>query len=162
MFDDQVASTIGWLKSIDASLDPTLRPGDGHVFLDLPRPPSADYFFRLILSGHEYSLAAVPAGEPEAQMFWHQSFEPLGADLLDAVEPTFRQFVQDVISHESRIIQRRGLLLHRFTCELLRGDAWERVGGRILALRHRFRAPRIRGRQREYRAPALIPAAGER
>ncbi len=156
MFDDRVATTVSWLESFDESLVPTVRPRDGCVFLDLPRPPSADYFFRLTLSDADYSLAAVPAGGPEAEIFWHQSFERLGADSLDAVEPVFREFVRDIISHDSRVTQRRGLLFHRFTCEVLRGHAWERVGGRILALRTSYRVPRIDGRTRVYRAPALV------
>ncbi len=162
MYDEQVADTVGWLESIDGSLAPTVDEGDASVFLDLPRPPGADYFFRLIISGYEYTLAAVPADEPEAEMFWHQSFESLGAESLKAVEPTFRDFVLHIISHDSRITQRRGLLLYGFTCEIRRGDAWKRVGGRILALRRRFRAPRMQERTREYRAPALIPAAPPR
>lgn len=86
-------------------------------------------------------------------------FERLGAQSPDPIESAFRDFLVDVLSLESRIIHRRVLLFHRFTCEVLRGEVWERVGGRILALRTHVRVPGISGRTREYRAPALMTAA---
>ncbi len=158
MLDDRFARTASWLRSIDPSLTATRGSGAGYVSLDLPGSPGADYFFRVILTEHEYSLAAVLLSDPEAPMFWHQSFERLGAESLDLVEPGFRDFVVDVISHESRIIQHRGLLFHRFTCEVLRGEAWERVGGRILALRTRIRVPWTSARTQVYSAPPLVAA----
>lgn len=160
MLDDRVGRAASWLRSIDPNLTATRESGSGYDFVDFPRSPGAEYFFRVILTENDYSLAAVLTSDPEAHMFWHQSFERLGAESLDPVEEAFREFVVDVLSHESRIIQSRGLLFHRFTCEVLRGEVWERVGGRILALRTHVGVPRISGRGREYRAPALIAAGG--
>ncbi len=157
-FDDRVASTLDWLRSIDPRLTAVQRLEDRYVSLELPRPPSAEYCFRLLFFEDEFSLTAIPICDPEAEAFWHQNFERLGAASLEPVERAFREFVADVISQETRITQRRGLFFHRFTCEVFRGSGWERVGGRVLALRAQFRAPRISGRTRHYRSPALVAA----
>ncbi|NIM49038.1 MAG: hypothetical protein GTO22_07235 [Gemmatimonadales bacterium] len=154
--EDRVAATLSWLRSLDPNLTVSQHAELGYVFLELSPPPQAEYAFRLCFYEGELTLAAVPTCDREAEAFWHQGVERMGAGSLDEAEQAFREFVLDVISHESRITQRRGLLFHRFTCEVHRAAGWQRVGGRILALRTQFRAPPVSGRKREYRSPAVV------
>ncbi len=156
MTDDHATSALRWLASIDPRITAIRGTVPGAAFLDLQAPPGAEYRFRLLFYENEFTLAAVLSREPDAQIFWHQQFERLGASSVDPVEQAFRDFALDLMSHESRIIQRRGLLFHRFTCEVRRATGWERAGGRVLALRTQFRAPVIEGRMRVYHSPPLV------
>ncbi len=162
MIADRATATARWLTSVDPRLALEPHAEAGCVVLRLPAAPGADYSFRLQFYEHEYTVVATPTDDPDAGLFWHQSIERMGAVSMEPVEQAFREFVFDLISHESRILHRRGMFFHRFICEVLRTAGWERVGGRILALRTRYRVPPMLGHAREYRAPALVAPDGHR
>jgi hypothetical protein len=92
-------------------------------------------------------------------MFWHQSFERLGAPSLEQVEDAFRGLVLAAVSHESRVRYRRGLLFHRFTLETHHRSGWNRLGGQVLAFRGGYTGPRSPAASRDYVSPPLAPAA---
>ena len=158
--EQRAARTAKWLLSADPRLTLTQRWEGESSHLQLPQVPGADIAFRLMFDQGAYTLFAVPATDPDVGLFWHQVFEQMGAPSVEEAERDFREFVVDVLSHESRITQRRGLLFHGFACEVLRDAEWERVGGQILVLRTSGRVPRIEQRTKEYRSPAVLRLAG--
>ncbi len=154
--EERAARTAKWLASSAPHLTVAQHWFEDHYRIELPPVQGADIAYRLMFDQGAYTLFAVPVADPDAGMFWHQTFEQMGAASVEEAEPQFREFVLDVLSHESRILQRRGLLFHGFACELLREAEWQRVGGQILVLRTSGRVPRIEGRTKEYRSPPMV------
>jgi len=158
--EERAARTARWLASVDPGLTVTQRWLENHSRIDLPPAPGADVAYRMMFDAGAYTLFATPVADPEVGIFWHQTFEQMGAPSVEEAEPDFREFVLDVLTHESRIVQRRGMLFHSFACELHRDDEWQRVGGQILVLRTSPRVPPIEGREKHYASAPVVQSAG--
>ena len=158
-FMEGVERTVEWLRSLHPGLLPEVEDAEQYSVLRLPYPQGAEFQFHLFLYDDAFELRAHPIEEPEIAIFWHQSFERLGASSLEPVEEAFRSFVLEAISDESRVRYRRGLLFHRFTLETHQQSGWNRLGGQVLAFRGGYAGPRPPAARRDYVSPPLAPVA---
>ena len=138
----------------------------------LPAAAGADYGFTVwFYEGGDAEIAAhlvdaagqrVPAptpGEAAGASFWYQPFELEDYErslerLADAFEATLRR----VLTHETRVRQRRGWLFWHFALDVRTSDgAWEPVYG-YGALRAGVPGP-VHRATREFTAPPLLDAS---
>jgi hypothetical protein len=144
--------------------NPVIQPVEGlkvtgpHICrLDLPPAHGADYFFRLWFSpdGERQIGAKLVEDSDDASYFWYRPFEL--AEFRDSNEDlvnTFCEKLEALITHETRIIQRKGWLCWHFRCDYRASENWKCLY-RHSALRGGFKPPQIRGRRRVYSSAAL-------
>jgi hypothetical protein len=124
------------------------------VSVKLPPAPAADYQFELTFEPERQIHAQLLDASNQRIAFWYMPFEDAAfGDSPARLDEAFIQTLERLLSHETRIVQRRGLLTHSFTCEYRAIDEWKRISG-ISYLRW-FAAPRIKGRQHVYHSPSL-------
>jgi hypothetical protein len=125
------------------------------VSVNLPAAHSADYSFWLHFSP-EFQIGAKLVNDPgDRSYFWYLPFELADyKNSAEASEDAFYEILELVLTHETRIIQKDGLILTGFRCEYESNGTWNRVGG-LSYVRLTFKLPRIRGRQWTYHSTAL-------
>jgi hypothetical protein len=131
--------------------EPVSGSRDATARLDLPTAPGAEYFFTLWFgeSGDREISAKLTPGRNERQYFWYRPFELAEfRNNAEKLETKFCDELEILLTHEARVIQRKGLLFWGFRCEYHEGGEWKRVYGH-LALRW-FKPPQIRGKRRVY------------
>jgi hypothetical protein len=124
--------------------------------IELPRPPEADYFFSLHLypDGEKGISANLPDSNREIY-FWFKTFElPDYKNEVDRLDHDFLKTVETLLTRETMILQKKGLLWHTFRLAYRVGEE-----GRVLSSHAGFRlgfaAPRIQGREHTYRSGPL-------
>jgi hypothetical protein len=131
------------------------------VSIKLPVPPGAEYSFSLWFRPEKQIHANLVDADPARPYFWYMPFED--AAFKNSVEQLDKAFVKKLellVSHETRIVQKRGLLLHSFRCDYKASSGWNRVY-RMAAMRlGHVKPPEIAGSQRIYHSPALAPRNG--
>jgi hypothetical protein len=151
------------LKSLlpNAALDPIVKALSWSRYpassVDLPAPPEADYRFHLTLRP-ERQIHANPLHLGEAHYyFWYRPFEEAEfGNSIEKLDGAFLETVERLVSHETRIVQKRGLLNHSFRCDYKSQGEWKRVYGHSALRFGGFVPPPIAGRKQIYYAPALI------
>jgi hypothetical protein len=127
----------------------------GGLYLDLPAAPSADYHFRLWVSP-EIQISAVLLSDGTSNYFWYMPFESAAyGNLASELQKALDQTLESLISHETRITQKRGLLFHTFKCEFKSPRGWKRVYGHSALRYTNFQPPQTAERKRVYRSPAI-------
>jgi hypothetical protein len=131
------------------------RSADFAVSIDLPAPSGADYSFELYFRPERQIHAKLISGAPSRPYFWYMPFEDAAFNnSVEKLDKAFIETVELLISHETRIMQKRGLLSHSFQCDYKAGSGWKRVFG-VSCLRTGFKPPEIAGGMYVYRSPAL-------
>jgi hypothetical protein len=126
--------------------------------LDLPPALGADYFFQVWLYGDvERQISARPTNVGgNSSYFWHRPFDELveqpgsREDLINA----FCTVLKKLLTHRTRIVQRKGWLFWHFRCEYYEGDAWKLIY-RHSAFRGGAKPPQISGSRRVYQSDAI-------
>ncbi|HEV3419603.1 MAG TPA: hypothetical protein VG075_04825 [Candidatus Acidoferrum sp.] len=136
--------TIEAVEPVSGSRDATAR-------LDLPTAPGAEYSFALWFgeSGDREISAVLTPRRNERPYFWYRPFELAEfGNNVEKLETKFCDELEILLTHETRVIQRKGWLFWGFRCEYHEAEDWKRVYGH-LALRW-FKSPQIKGKRRVY------------
>jgi hypothetical protein len=129
------------------------------VQINIPAAPGADYSFWLLFQPERQIGAALIGADPARPYFWYMPFEDAAYNnSVEKLDGAFFETLELLISHETRIVQKRGLFFDSFRCEYKCSSGWQRVNGMAGLRMGGFKASRIAGRKRTYRSPALAPA----
>ena len=128
--------------------------------LDLPPATGAEYFFRLwFYEGGDREISAVLIGhQNDDAYFWYRPLE-MGEsnESEDDLVSEFCEKLEALLTHETRVVQRKGWLFWHFRCEYYTGEKWKSVYGYSAFRGGRFKVPQIKGRKRVYHsAPIAI------
>ncbi|MGR9092257.1 MAG: hypothetical protein ACU85U_16940 [Gammaproteobacteria bacterium] len=137
------------------------RPAGDEFWWDIrfPAVPGADYRFRAcVYEDGDASVGANRIGAPEDEYFWYLAFEAVVYDEPEDLFKDVLEIVECLLSHDTRIIQSVNLVSVGFECLYADDNGWHSVGGNG-ALRLGFNSylPKIDGKEKEYRAPAVRP-----
>ena len=134
------------------------RSGIRSVTVELPAPQGAEYQFVLGFQPEKQIHARLlpHAGMEQNNYFWYRPFEETESrDLNDKVDAAFISTIERLVHHETRIIQKRGLLNHSFRLDYKSPSGWQRIYRHWAFRLGGFSVPSIPGRQRVYHSPAL-------
>jgi len=144
------------------ALEPRVRTDSGYgpsVSVALPVPPEAEYRFVLTL-GPERQIHATLVSSPESKLkeyFWYRPFEDAEfKDRMEKLDAAFIDTIEKLVFHETRIVQKRGLLNHSFRLDYRSPRGWERVYSHWALRLAGISVPAIKGTQRIYHSPALF------
>jgi hypothetical protein len=124
------------------------------LYLDLPAAPAADYHLRLWVSP-EIQISAELLGNVAANCFWYMPFPSSAYGNSEELQKSLDNTLESLISHETRITQKRGLLFHTFKCEFKSPTGWKRVHGHAMLRFTGRQPPQTAERKRVYRSPAI-------
>jgi hypothetical protein len=152
-----------FLSGFDPVVDLVKSPLENFTRIDLPLASSAEYFFRLwFFDGGEREISAVlTRKQTDDAYFWHRPFElaefkSSEADLVDK----FCRELEALLTHETRIVQRKGWLLWHFRCEYRAGNVWENVYNHAALRGPKWNLPHIDGRSRVYYSGLIADKLG--
>jgi hypothetical protein len=145
---------------------PDFNPVEGAKFtglhlwrIDLPPADGADYFFRLWFysDGERQIGAQLVEDSDDARYFWYRPFESAefresNVDLVNA----FCKELEALITHETRIIQRKGWLFWHFRCDYRASENWKCLYKHAAFRGGGFKPLEARVRKRVYGSAALI------
>jgi hypothetical protein len=148
----------GFNPTIEAAY-PLRHSGESIAKLNLPTASGAEYSFTLWFdeSGERQISAKLKQYKNDRPYFWYRPFEL--AEFRNNVEKLEAKFCDELgilLTHETRIIQRKGWLFWSFRCEYHEGENWKGVYGHM-ALRW-FKPPQIIGKSRVYRSAPVSSA----
>jgi hypothetical protein len=126
--------------------------------LDLPTALGAEYFFRLwFYEGGERQISAHLIQRPsDDTYFWYRPLEMgefNGSE--DNLVSEFCAELEALLTHETRIVQRKGWLFWHFRCEYRAEEKWKSVCSHSAFRGGRFKPPRIKGRRRIYHSAPI-------
>lgn len=162
--EDLVVQTLTWLRSELPGANLELCQDGENIRLALPAAPGADYSFTLYFSPNgQREIHAIPCNLPQSSLSGDYFFFRMGFESKNHLSPReLARFanatVRDLIHSETRIRQRRGLLLWSFRLERKLGEKWVQVSS-CSALRGLSVLP-IEGRKHIHSSPPI--SGGER
>jgi hypothetical protein len=127
------------------------------VYIDLPDARNSDYSFTIWLEPEMQIHARLSKDDFNNCGFWYRAFEAAEFRNPDDLGNAFMEMLKLLLSHETRIIQKHGLLFENFRCEYLSATGWKRVDANGYFRLGGFIVPVIEGRRRIYSCPALLP-----
>lgn len=120
--------------------------------------PDADYyFFAWIYDDGDAWLGACRTESTEDEYFWSTNFELL---VYDSQEELNQQLIDNVtllLTHETQIVQTKGLINMGFFLVYHADGEWQSLGGNGGLRVGGFRFPPITGKEQVYQAPAALP-----
>ena len=126
--------------------------------LDLPAAPNAEYFFRLWFyeDGERQISAHLIQHRSDDTYFWYRPLE-MGEfkSSEDDLVSEFCEELENLLTHETRIVQRKGWLFWHFRCEYRTEEKWKSVCSHSAFRGGRFKPPQIRGRKRVYHSAPI-------
>jgi len=144
--------------AFETILETHSRSGISSVTVELPVPEGAEYQFVLSFQPEKQIHARLlrQHGTQRNNYFWYRPFEETQSrDFNDKVDAAFVETIERLVHHETRIVQKRGLLNHSFRLDYKSPNGWQRIY-RVWTFRlGGFSVPSIAGRQRVYHSPAL-------
>ena len=162
--DAETLGLIGLLlpnfNPVVQSVEPPLSRKESFGRLDLPTALGGDYFFQIGLHGDvERQISARPTniGRDDSCYFWYRPFDELveqpgsREDLINA----FSNMLKTLLTHKTRIVQRKGWLFWHFRCEYYEGDAWKMIYRHSAFRGGGFKPPQISGNRRVYQSNAI-------
>ncbi len=131
------------------------------VHVNLPAPIGAEYSFKLWFRPEKQIHAALIDADSPQLYFLYRPFEE--AEFKNSAEKlniAFLETLETLVLHETRIIQKTGLLSHSFRCEYKTNNGWKRVYATSCLRISCFKTPRIEDRKHTYHSPALVLSNG--
>ena len=126
------------------------------VSVDLPASLGAEYQFVLKFQPERQIHARLLRQHKQQNYFWYMPFEYASSDNMEKLDDAFIETIDKLVRHETRIVQKRGLLTHSFRLDYKPPGGWKRVYGHSGLRLGGFSAPSIVGRKRVYHSPALF------
>ena len=150
------------IAEILSGLPYTVNTTSERTLIRFPESVESDYRFEGSLDP-EHKFFEVCAELNEAwrrvfldhDYFWYQPFEVVGSHPPDQVMRECLKTLRLLVTHDTRICQRKGLLWWSFTCEHLKEGRWVRVYSHSSFRYSNFHPPQIKGRRQWYQAKAL-------
>ena len=144
----------------DVIFAPIFAPVSGSktpsVSIELPAAVGAEYLFKLYFQP-ERQISARLLRLNTQYYFWYRPFDDAEfGNSADRLDKAFIETVEELVTSETRIIQKRGLLTHSFMCDYKSPSAWKRVYSHSALRLGGFEPPPIAGRQHIYHSPALV------
>jgi hypothetical protein len=142
---------LGDYGPVTPPLEPLGNSRENARKLDLPSAPGADYFFRLwFYDDGERQIGAHLIQHSSADIyFWYRPFELAEfRGSQDDLVTEFCEELESLLTHETRIIQRKGWLFWGFRCEYREGAEWKEVYGHLAS--RWFKPPQILGKSCVY------------
>jgi|SRR6266446_157504 hypothetical protein len=145
------AKTAALLSRLLVDCNPVVHPENRKIaVIDLPTAQDAEYFFRVWFDagGERQITAQLVRRRSVDTYFWYRPLEMgefNGSE--DNLVIKFCQELEALLTHETRIVQRKGWLFWHFRCEY-RGHSVFRGG--------RFKVPQIEGRKRVYHSAPIV------
>jgi len=129
---------------------------------DLPTAPGAEYFFRVWFyeDGERQISAQLIQHRCDDTFFWYRPFEMAefrGSE--DDLASEFCMELESLLTHETRIVQRKGWLSWHFSCEYRAGEEWKSVCSHSAFRGGGFKPPHIEGRRRVYHSAPIASVA---
>lgn len=144
----------GLLYTVNATSKGTL--------IRFPESAESDYHFEVSLdSEHQFFEICAVLSEarrrdfPDHDLFWYEPFEVIGSDSPDQVMRQCLETLRLLVTHDTRICQRKGLLWWSFACERFHEGHWVPVYGHTAFRYSNFHPPQIKGKRQWYQAKAL-------
>lgn len=132
---------------------------DRSVRVELPAPPDSEYQFILTLQPERQIHARLlrHLDTEQYNYFWYRPFEDAEfRNSMEKLDAAFIETIEKLVRHETRIIQKRGLLSHHFRCEYKPPSGWKSVSSNSTLRFGGFRVPLIADKQRVYHSPTLL------
>lgn len=127
--------------------------------LQLPPAVGADYFFQLSFyqNGERQICAKLLGSGGAAEYFWYRPFEleAFGRNRQHLVD-AFCEELKLLLTHATRIVQRKGWLFWRLRCDYWDGKHWKPVSGNSAFRGGKFHLPPIPGTTQIYQSRALV------
>lgn len=160
--DDQTLLLLNRLVGDASQLVPCVETRDEFhdviTKVDLPIALGGEYFFRLWFykdGERQISAHLVPRCSNDTY-FWYQPFEMNEfKDSEHGVVIEFCKELEVLLTHETRIIQRKGWLSWHFDCEYHAGEEWKSLYRHSALRSGGFRPPEIEGRRRVYHSAPI-------
>jgi hypothetical protein len=165
------AKTAALLHRLLGDRNPIIQPAESRgnsreiiARLDLPAAPGAEYFFRFwFYEGGERQISArLLQDHSDDTYFWYRPLEmgEFGGS-EDNLVSEFCEELEALLTHETRIVQKKGWLFWHFRCEYRVGEKWKNVCSHSAFRGGRFNPPHIKGKKRIYSsAPVASVSAG--
>lgn len=83
----------------------------------------------LYIDNGEAQIRAERLGAPEGEYFWYVSYEPVDFGSLVHTHEVALASLNKLLTHQTRIRHRIGLVFSSFCCEYKEGDKWHELGG---------------------------------
>ncbi len=149
-------ATLELIRDLNPRLHVRWRSEPKHMVLQVPQADGADFSFIVHVSEDGGPQICAQLSEADPQLaFWYQSFEAPDFDSEEVRAREFHETLRQLLTSECRIVQVRGLLFHRFTCEVRVEAEWRCVSTNAY-FRLAFAAPSITGKRAEHYSPAVI------
>jgi hypothetical protein len=144
----------------NATLQPVLRPLSWSAYpsvsVALPVPAGAEYGFKLYFQPERQISARLLVADG-TYYFWYMPFEDAAfRNSVEELDAAFVQTIEHLVWHETRIVQKRGLINHSFRCDYKSASGWKRVFSHSALRLGGFHPPLIAGRERVYTSPAIV------
>ena len=152
-----IDSLIDLLRPMSHDVEKRPLEDGSYWMITFPAAADADYSFCACLyEDGEATLSARRAGAGEDEYFWSISLEAPDFDSTEEIGQYVVDTVSRLLRHDTRIIQSKGLINVGFECAYADDDGWHSVGGNAALRFSNFVFPRIAGKQKAYRASAIV------
>jgi hypothetical protein len=121
-------------------------------------PPDGDYRFKLYLYKEgNMSIGAELVNQPnDYNYFWSRLIEQYSKRSIDDMQFEVIEVLNKILKHETRIIQKRGLLFWHFSCQYHDGGQLKSVGGNSTLRFPNVKVPYPKLSEKIYRSKALL------
>jgi hypothetical protein len=153
---------LGDFGPVTPPLEPLGNSHENARRLNLPSAPGAEYFFKVWFyeDGERQISAHLILHSSEDNYFWHRPFEL--AEFRGSQDDLVTEFCKELealLTHETRIVQRKGWLSWHFSCEYRAGEKWKSVCSHSAFRGVGFKPPQIEGSKRVYHSAPIANVA---
>jgi len=104
--------------------------------------------------------AELTAPDSDINYFWYRPFESAEfRDSMEALDAAFCETLENLLTHETCIIQKNGWLNWYFKCEYRAADRRRRIYGHSALKLGGWKTPKIDGKTHVYHSTALVQRA---
>ena len=152
-----IDSLIDQLRPMSQKIERRPRGDDSFWEITFPASADADYSFcAYVYEDGEAGVSAVRTGAEDDEYFWSVTFESPDFDSIEEIGKHLVDTVSRLLSHDTRIIQSKGLVNVGFDCAYSDNEGWHSVGGNAALRFSNLIIPKIDGKEKEYRASAVL------
>ena len=138
--------------SVTFDYSETAGPYGVTIAFKMPPAHHSDYAFSFYLyPGGETGIAADRPNSPPSEFYWSKRFEAADYQDDDELQRVFLATIEAVLTRETFVLQKNGVFWTTFLLAYKTGSAGTTVHW-VAAPKLGFKAPRIHGRKRFYRA----------